>query len=89
MFFRKTCQEDAGSIPVMSTWATLMKKPVYVYEDTDNNVIEVFTTLAKARAFAEECWGKEDIDSWGCTWDENDDQWEATDYAHIYKRIPK
>lgn len=38
----------------------IKKQTVYVYEDTDNNVIEVFDNRKKAEAFLKECWGVDD-----------------------------
>lgn len=38
----------------------IKKQTVYVYEDTDNNVIEVFDNRKKAEAFLKERWGVDD-----------------------------
>lgn len=56
---------------------------VHIYVDDDNNNVYVFTSLEKAKAFAEEEWGT-------CDWEEcathQGKNWFACDYVHIYER---
>lgn len=56
---------------------------VYVYEDSDNNVIEVFDSVEKAKDYLVEQWGHEP------EWEGDDDNgWHdvVSDYVYIHKK---
>lgn len=56
---------------------------VYVYEDIDNNVVEVFETLKAAKECAYLHWSKESVEEFG--WETCDDRWMTCEYVTIYK----
>ena len=58
---------------------------VYVYEDTDNNVVEVFETLKAAKDFAIKQW-PEIEEEWWEGWETSKDSWHTCEYVTIYKR---
>ena len=57
------------------------KKIVYVYQDKDNGVVEVFKTLETAKACAEANWPDEEDE-----WKDSEDQWNYGEYVTIYKK---
>lgn len=57
-----------------------MKKKLYVWYDADNNQLEVFKTLKKAKDYGDEMWPDQDLE-----WEGGNGHW-SRDYEHIYER---
>jgi hypothetical protein len=68
-----------------------MKKTYYVYHDGDHGDIEIFTTLALAKAHAEEQWPQCDDGEGGLypTWEGDKDGWSWGEYVTIDKKKVK
>lgn len=59
------------------------KKALYVYYDADHNSLEVFVSLKKAKAYADEQWPDCEEE-----WDglAGEDHWYRDPYQHIFLR---
>lgn len=58
------------------------KKTYFVYHDQDHNEIEIFTSLDKAKAHADEKWP----DSVGKEWEEGKGRFRREPYQYIFVR---
>ena len=56
---------------------------VYVYDDADHGDVEVFSSLRKAKAYADKCWPG-DMDE---SWDRQGNCWTRGEYESIRLRV--
>lgn len=56
----------------------------YIYFDADHFECEIFDSLEKAKAYAEQQWP--DASYYGFEWEESEDQWSYAEYVTLFKR---